>query len=248
MGRATTSNVYAAELRGIELAFQIALDRHAATYRAGKCTVFSDNQAAVKAMANPKYPSGQYILAEAIQAMDKLRDLGWEVQIRWIPAHEGVPGNEMADQTAKEATGYVDAFRAIVDPPPEPESLQIMTATTKPTIRLAMQNEWQQAWEVAKHGRYLFRLGVRPEKGTLKMHMGIHRALSSVITQMRTGKIGLRAYLHSINKADSDQCQCGLGRQTAKHILLECRNWVEERERMWAGKTPCADIKCVIRD
>ena len=246
MGRTTTSNVYAAELRGIELAFQLALDRHKATGTLGRCTVFSDNQAAVRAMANPKCPSGQYILAEAIQGLDKLRDLGWEVQIRWIPGHENVPGNEIADQTAKEATGYVDAFRAIVDPPPEPEALQILTATTKPAIRLAMQNEWQQGWEAAKHGRDLFRLGVRPGKGTLKTHIGLHKALSSVITQMRNGKIGLRAYLHSIDRADSDQCQCRLGRQTVKHVLLECRNWAEEREQMWAGKTPCVDIKQVL--
>ena len=61
-----------------------------------------------------------------------------------------------------------------------------------------MRCEWETAWETDKRGGYLFKLGVRPGKqDTL---CGTHRAISSLVTQIRTGGISLRAYPHAIDK------------------------------------------------
>ena len=54
------------------------------------------------------------------------------------------------------------------------------------------------------------------------------------------------AGLASIEKADTDKCQCDYSTHTVRNILLECGEWLEEREKMWAGKTPCVDIELIL--
>lgn len=247
MGTSLASTVYAAELQAFGLACKIAINAFAMPNTWDKCVIFTDSQAALQAIASPQCSSGQHFLLKAVQAIDDFRNRGHTLELRWIPAHRGVPGNEAADQAAKSAAQQHSSTSTVTvthgDPGP-----QILTTTTKTAIRQAMRDEWDYKWNTAEHGRDLYRLGVRPGKRILKTHTGIHRAISSLITQMRTAKIGLLAYLYSIDKVETDACQCGYGRQTVRHVLLECRNWTEERQRMWAGKTPCVDIKQILCD
>ncbi|KAL2106400.1 hypothetical protein VUR80DRAFT_6783 [Thermomyces stellatus] len=138
--------------------------------RGKECYFKGASEQDIEAGQNPKQPSGQYILVEAVQALDALRDLGWIVEFRWIPAHVRVPGNETADRVTKIAAGYDQETRTVLGAPPEPALLQTLMATTKTMIRRTMKSGWDLSWEKAKHGRDLIRLGARPGKQNPEKH------------------------------------------------------------------------------
>jgi ribonuclease HI len=101
MGEDIESTVYAAELEGIRMALEI-------TSRAekDKGIIFSDSQAALKAIRNLGCSSGQYIVRQIVQCLNELQLAGKRIDLHWIPAHRDIEGNEAADKAAKEATGW----------------------------------------------------------------------------------------------------------------------------------------------
>ncbi|KAI9035184.1 putative RNA-directed DNA polymerase from transposon X-element [Aspergillus affinis] len=98
LGAAADSTVYVGELEGVKMALKWA--------EAAPITVFSDSQAAIQAVQNPGRPSGQYVLRAIYERIRTLRDSGLQqedIELRWIPAHIGIEGNERADEAAKRA-------------------------------------------------------------------------------------------------------------------------------------------------
>src|SRR5436190_20191305 len=71
-----------------------------------RCMIFVDSQAAITAVGKPKRQSGQEAIKRALGNIEliKLQEPEMEIQLVWIPRHEGIEGNERADQAAKQAT------------------------------------------------------------------------------------------------------------------------------------------------
>ena len=63
--------------------------------------------------------------------------------------------------------------------------------------------------------------------------MGLSRAKSSILTQLRTGAIGLNNFLAAQNVLNiTPKYKCGWVRQTPKYIVVHCP-YLGGREQMW---------------
>ncbi|GFW43266.1 reverse transcriptase [Trichonephila clavipes] len=68
-----------------------------------KFVFFIDSQTAILSLSSYK-PTG---CLNTIQCRTKIAELisyGWTAALQWIPSHDGVPGNERADQKSKRST------------------------------------------------------------------------------------------------------------------------------------------------
>ena len=66
-------------------------------------TIFSDAQAAIARVLHDRCGPAQAPVRAVIAAIGDLCGRGNTLNIRWTPSHEGVEGNERADETAKSA-------------------------------------------------------------------------------------------------------------------------------------------------
>jgi len=118
---------------------------------------------------------------------------------------------------------------------------------TQTSLQQHFQNIWQQRWEA-------YRQKVPPNRRTpaqqdddlqhrWKLHEGASKGESSLMIQIRTEQIGLRAYLAKRKVPGiGPECDCGEALQTLKHIVLACPNTSENRTE-WLQRAGTTDYR-----
>ena len=147
------------------------------------------------------------------------------VKIRWIPAHKGHEGNELADALAKKGAKEINN---ITRPPiPKKAAYAALRERTKTTVTppVHMKLFWNP--DHVKHLRHLDRRHLR------------------AATQLLTGHNTLKYHFHKINIANNPICRlCGLENETAKHLLTDCPAlWKKRQERYERLGITLDDIK-----
>ena len=235
LGKALDYIVYNAELMGIILALNIAIDVQNG-YPDLPVRIYTDNQAAIESSGTLKAGSCQFQLDRILELHSQLHN---RLSIHWIPAHVGVPGNEAADREAKTAAQTV---------PRTPSEYPSLLGLIFNAFKQMADTKWGERWGKHKHGVYLRRIQPKRDLKAMNKFNGMTRSLCALLVQIRTGEIGFNDFFYPVDKAETDRCSCAEHlKQTAEHVLTTCLRWAELREhKLWQG-TGNRDLTSFLR-
>jgi ribonuclease HI len=184
-------------------------------------TIVSDSQSAIRAIANPSGKSGQGIVRRILDRVKALRERRIKVRLYWIPSHSGNPGNETADQLAKQAVTCEEHhdFRRLV-------------STHRRTTHKKIQEEWQREWTTTQKGKHLKQIDDGPPtKRSLRVYGTLTRHQTYLLAQLRTGHSWLATHARRWSFTDDDRCVCG-AIETVVHVLVDCPRLREARQQL----------------
>jgi len=224
MGTEDTHNVYAAELMAIQMAvslFEEKIEEYSNIY------IFTDNQSAIQTIESPKRQSGQYIIKGILDIIDRTYAIKptCNIHIEWVPGHKNIDGNEQADQAAKAAATPNNTVISNIR----------MRSAQKRSIQTMMKTKWETEWKTGRQtAKRLRNLSQHP--GTItgpKLYGALQQRKHMVwISRLRTGHCHLNEYLHRFKIIETSECECGAGKETVDHFLLNCELYDEERDRL----------------
>jgi len=206
-----------------------------------RITIFTDAQAAIRRMATDELGPGQKYALEARRHIAALRRAvpGIIIKIRWCPTHEGVEGNEKADEWAKLAAEEPDA-RGVewlewftYSDRPEERSMPLPRSLANIKWEIT-EKKWAEAREWAgdrtSKKKYKMPKSQKPD-GTVT---GSAKRLASRFYQLKMGHCLTGEYLHWAKSRPMPQCWwCRCPKQTRDHLLKRCPRWKEEQKVLW---------------
>lgn len=221
LGTVEEHTVYEGEAIGILLALHMASKQ----CNLQRFTIFTDNQAAIRATTNSAASNGHHIFDEIDKAIRRILSSHPRAQatIRWIPGHADVEGNEWVDREAKRAAEGQQSDKKEV-PRYLRKTLPLSASAQRQRLMASIKEKAKQVWKKSPRYAKMSKIDATlPSKRYSKNIATLSRQQASLLTQLRTGHIGLNHHLFRINRAESPLCPaCESARETVLHFLIEC--------------------------
>lgn len=189
------------------------------TSKRKKFSVFTDSRSVLQAL-DSSIPTNPLIRKLKHKLADLQQDQK-EVELCWVPGHAGIPGNETADRKAKEAARK----RA--------ELIICPYTDVIPLINKATAERWNRQW-ISQDSKLR---NIKPN--TLQWKEACrNRKDETVINRLRAGHTHL-THSYLMEGATPPPCElCQNHMMSVKHLLTECDNLNETRERIFRNAKP----------
>lgn len=178
--------------------------------------IFSDSRSSLNLLRSPAVTHP--LAAEIKQSVRRIREEGRHVRLFWLRAHVGTPGNERADELAKNAALNKKTL---------PDYSKVPVSHIRGCIREETIQKWQARYDASTMGSVTkaFLPNVRIAKKILNAG-----GITSTHIQILTGHGGFASYLHRFKLKDSPSCVCYPNcEETVWHLLLDCPRFGRER-------------------
>jgi ribonuclease HI len=202
---------------------QCACENIRRAYRNKRILIFSDSQAALKALNSPKVASR--LVVECTDALSALADRN-KVTLMWVPGHCVILCNETADKLARQG-----AAKPLLGPEP---ALGIPKCSAREAIKNWTECQHSTTWNnlpCHKNGK-LFINGPCKKKadGLIKLSRNQLRSVAFL-----TGHAPVRMYLNIMGLFEGDlTCKfCGSETETVQRIICGCEALARQRYKIF---------------
>lgn len=229
LGPSTRHTVYEAEIVATLLGLQLL---RSVPHRICKASIALDNMAAIQASTLRSTAPGRYLtdLFHRYVGIVKKEHPGIRITLRWVPGHADVPGNEAADEAAKDAAGGLTSPLARL-PKELRHTLPLSVSRARQNFAQELNHRASSRWRGSRRGRRLAEIdrGLPSRKYAERISV-LPRRHANLLLQLRTGHVPLQTYFERIGKALTTTCPtCREAPETVQHYLLNCPTYVLHR-------------------
>ena len=223
IGTNNTHNVYAAELTAIQMAITLIEEK---IQEYPNVHIFTDNQSAIQTIDNAKTNLGNTSSNKSSTKSTK--------SMKPNPHATSISNGYQDIRTSKEMNRRIKQQRQRLRHASTPPTTRMKSAQNR-SIQSMAKTKWETEWKTGKeNARRLRTMSQHPDTTTgPKLYGALQQRKHVVwITRLRTGHCHLNEYLHRFNIIETPECECGAGKETVDHFLLNCELYDEERDEL----------------
>lgn len=181
--------------------------------------ICTDSQSSLESLASHCFTSK--IVIECLQNIESLSNKN-EIYLTWVPGHEGIEGNEKADELARK--GSQSEYHG-----PEP-ALGLPYKVQRTAIRNFFTKKHETSWNQLKTCKHTKQVIALPCKKTAKYLLGCPRNTLRDLVAFTTGHCKLNKHMNKLRLANTTICKrCNEEDETPLHLLTSCPTLVQKR-------------------